>query len=187
MHINLLCACWHLEAMKGSSSLTSCRLPILSRLSSSLIRLNWRSLFPPWGSGPPLFKMATPFTGSAHTPLPGSGTHTTLGKTLSKDKDRTRDCYRKWDHKQNCEPKTYFLHERKVFCDLQCSRISSKVWNNPISISTIFGNFLTWTVPARQLSKPSLFLGGKNLLYCFFLYYLLQLVQIIINLNLLDA
>ncbi len=33
----LLCACRHLEAMKGSSSLTSCRLPILSCLSSSLI------------------------------------------------------------------------------------------------------------------------------------------------------
>ncbi len=37
MHTNLLCACWHLEAMKGSSSLTSCRLLILSRLLSSLI------------------------------------------------------------------------------------------------------------------------------------------------------
>ncbi len=36
--------------------------------------LNWRSLFPPWGSGPPFPKMAPPFTGSAHTPLPGSGT-----------------------------------------------------------------------------------------------------------------
>jgi hypothetical protein len=31
-------------------------------------------LFPPWGSGPPFPKMAPPFTGSAHTPLPGSGT-----------------------------------------------------------------------------------------------------------------
>jgi hypothetical protein len=37
MHTNLLCACWHLEAMKGSSSLTSCRLLILSRLLSSLV------------------------------------------------------------------------------------------------------------------------------------------------------
>ncbi len=36
--------------------------------------LNWRSLFPPWGSGPPSLKMASLFTGSAHTPLPGSGT-----------------------------------------------------------------------------------------------------------------
>ncbi len=36
--------------------------------------LNWRSLFPPWGSNPPFPKMAPPFTGSAHTPLPGSGT-----------------------------------------------------------------------------------------------------------------
>ncbi len=37
---------------------------------------NWRSLFPPWGSGPRFLKMAPPFTGSAHTPLPGSGTAT---------------------------------------------------------------------------------------------------------------
>jgi hypothetical protein len=36
--------------------------------------LNWRSLFPPWGFGPPFPKMAPPSTGSAHTPLPGSGT-----------------------------------------------------------------------------------------------------------------
>ncbi len=31
MHVNLLCACWHHEAMQGSSSLASCR-----RLTSSL-------------------------------------------------------------------------------------------------------------------------------------------------------
>jgi hypothetical protein len=36
--------------------------------------LNWRSLSLSWGSGPPFPKMAPPFTGSAHTPLPGSGT-----------------------------------------------------------------------------------------------------------------
>ncbi len=43
-------------------------------LSLSLSGLNWRSLFPPWGSDPPFPKMAPPFMGSAHTPLPGSGT-----------------------------------------------------------------------------------------------------------------
>ncbi len=42
--------------------------------SLPLSRLNWRLLFPPWVSGPPFPKMAPPFTGSAHTPLPGSGT-----------------------------------------------------------------------------------------------------------------
>jgi hypothetical protein len=53
---------------------------ILGLLSSShvfslpLSGLNWRSLTPPWGSGPPFPNMAAPFTGSAHTPLPGSGT-----------------------------------------------------------------------------------------------------------------
>ncbi len=40
----LLCACWHLEAMKGSSSSTSCRLLILSRLFLSLI---WAQLMLP--------------------------------------------------------------------------------------------------------------------------------------------
>ncbi len=40
--------------------------------------LNWRSLFPLWGSDPPFPKMASPFTGSAHTPLPGSGTIATF-------------------------------------------------------------------------------------------------------------
>ncbi len=42
--------------------------------SLPLSGLNWRPLFPPWGSSPPFPKMAPPFTGSAHTPLPGSGT-----------------------------------------------------------------------------------------------------------------
>jgi hypothetical protein len=60
------------------------RLPWLHVVFSSyhdvfslpLSGLNWRSLFPPWGSGPPFPKMAPPFTGPAHTPLPGSGTLT---------------------------------------------------------------------------------------------------------------
>jgi hypothetical protein len=52
---------------------------ILGLLSSShvfslpLSGLNWRPLFLPWGSGPSFPNMAAPFTGSAHTPLPGSG------------------------------------------------------------------------------------------------------------------
>ncbi len=71
---NLLCACWHPEAMKGSSSLTSCRLLILSRLVLSLVWAQLTLLVPALGSGPPFPKMAPPFTGSAHTPLPESGT-----------------------------------------------------------------------------------------------------------------
>ncbi len=35
---------------------------------------NWRSLSLLWGSGPPFPNMAPPFTGSAHTPFPGSKT-----------------------------------------------------------------------------------------------------------------
>jgi hypothetical protein len=42
--------------------------------------LNWRSLFPPWGSSPRFPKMAPPFTGFAHTPLPGSETLTAFLK-----------------------------------------------------------------------------------------------------------
>jgi hypothetical protein len=49
MHTNLLCACWHLEAMKGSSSLTSCHLLILSRLLSSLIWAQLTLLVPALG------------------------------------------------------------------------------------------------------------------------------------------
>ncbi len=52
--------------------------------SLPLSGLNWRSLFPPWGSGPPFPKMAPPFTGSAQTPLPGSGT-STMVKSLLQD------------------------------------------------------------------------------------------------------
>ncbi len=48
--------------------------PFYHVFSLPLSGLNWRSLFPPWGSGPPFPKMAPPFTGSAHTPLPGSRT-----------------------------------------------------------------------------------------------------------------
>jgi hypothetical protein len=52
-------------------------------LSLPLSGLNWRSLFPPWGSSPPFPKMAPPFTGSVHTPLPGSGT-VHVGRLISK-------------------------------------------------------------------------------------------------------
>jgi hypothetical protein len=36
VHIDLLCACWHLEAVKGSSSLSSHRLLISPRITSFL-------------------------------------------------------------------------------------------------------------------------------------------------------
>ncbi len=42
--------------------------------SLPLSGLNWRPFFLPWGSGPSFPNMAASFTGSAHTPLPGSGT-----------------------------------------------------------------------------------------------------------------
>ncbi len=70
----LLCACWHLEAMKGSSSLTSCRLLILSRPLSSLIWAQLPLLVPALGIRSPLSQNGAPIHRSVHTPLPGSGT-----------------------------------------------------------------------------------------------------------------
>jgi hypothetical protein len=60
MHINLLCACWHLEAMKGSSFLTSCRLLILSRLLPSLIWAQLTLLVPALGIRSPLPQNGAP-------------------------------------------------------------------------------------------------------------------------------
>ncbi len=77
MHINSLCACWHPEAVKGSSSLSSRRLLISPRITSSLFLCPESTDAPcsrPEDPFPPLPKMALPFTGSAHTPLPGSNT-----------------------------------------------------------------------------------------------------------------
>jgi hypothetical protein len=51
---HLLCACWHLEAMKGSSSSTSCCLLILSRLVPSLIWAQLTLLVPALGIQSPL-------------------------------------------------------------------------------------------------------------------------------------
>jgi hypothetical protein len=48
--------------------------PFYHVLPVPLSGFNWRSLSPPWGSGPPVPKMAPPFTGSTHTPSLGSGT-----------------------------------------------------------------------------------------------------------------
>jgi hypothetical protein len=56
------------------------RLPCLQTsryvFSPPLSRLNWRSLSPTGGPGPPVPKMASPPLGSAHTPFPGSRTST---------------------------------------------------------------------------------------------------------------
>jgi hypothetical protein len=65
---NLLCASSHLEAMKGSSSLTSCCLLILSRLSTSLIWAQLTLLVPAWGTrSPPLQDGAPIHRVRAHT------------------------------------------------------------------------------------------------------------------------
>jgi hypothetical protein len=60
MHINLLCACWHLEAMKGSSSLSSCRLLILSRLLFSLVWAQLTLPVPALGIQSPLSQDGAP-------------------------------------------------------------------------------------------------------------------------------
>ncbi len=74
MHINLLCACWHSEAVKGSSSLSSRRLLISLWVTSSLFlcpELTDAPLSLLRGFGSPLPRMAPSFTGSSHTPFPG--------------------------------------------------------------------------------------------------------------------
>ncbi len=57
--------------LSSSSHFTTYHVPPLP-----LSGANWRSLSLLWGSGPPFPKMALPFTGSAHTPFPGSNTLT---------------------------------------------------------------------------------------------------------------
>jgi hypothetical protein len=60
MHTNLLCACWHLEAMKGSSSLTSCHLLIPSRLPSSFVWAQLTLPVPGLGIRPPFPQYGVP-------------------------------------------------------------------------------------------------------------------------------
>jgi hypothetical protein len=79
VHINSLCACWHPEAMKRSSSSSSGCLLILPLISllSSLVWSQLTLLVPALGLRLPPPQMAPPFTGSAHTPSSGSDTMTT--------------------------------------------------------------------------------------------------------------
>ncbi len=85
-HINSLCACWHLEAVKGSSSSSSCRLLISPCITSYPFPcpVSTDALCSHlWGPVPPFPKLASLFTGSAHTPFPWS---TTIGMSkLSKN------------------------------------------------------------------------------------------------------
>jgi hypothetical protein len=68
----LLCACWHLEAMKGPSSLTSCRrLLILSRLLSSLIWVQLMLPVPVLRTRSPLSQNGAPIHRVRAHPLPG--------------------------------------------------------------------------------------------------------------------
>ncbi len=64
-------ASWSHEGVVFLVLLSSSHLTTYHVFSLSLSGANWRSLFPPWGSGPPFPKMAPSFTGSAHTPSPG--------------------------------------------------------------------------------------------------------------------
>ncbi len=75
-------ASWSHEGVVFLVLLSSSHPTTYHVFSLPLSGLNWRSLFPPWGSGPPFLKMAPPFTGSAHTPSPGSTTCTTNRKWI---------------------------------------------------------------------------------------------------------
>jgi hypothetical protein len=68
MYINLLCQAGITKPCGGRHP-----WPLVV-FSLPLSGLNWRSLLSPRGSSPSFPNMAAPFTGSAHTPLPGSGT-----------------------------------------------------------------------------------------------------------------
>jgi hypothetical protein len=61
MHVNSLCACSHSEAMKGSSSLTSCRLLILSRLLASPVWAQLMLTDPTWGARSLYLQNGDPF------------------------------------------------------------------------------------------------------------------------------
>jgi hypothetical protein len=78
MHINLLCACWHLEAMKGSSSLISCRLLILSRLPSSFVWAQLTLLVPTLGIWPPFSQDGVPIHWVRAHSLTGIRNNTTI-------------------------------------------------------------------------------------------------------------
>ncbi len=54
--------------------LSSSRFTEIHVLPSPVSEANWRSLFRPGGLPPTLSKMASSFTGSAHSPLPGCNT-----------------------------------------------------------------------------------------------------------------
>ncbi len=93
------------------------RLPWLLVVFSSyhvftlpLSGLKWRSLFPPWGSCPPSPKMAPPFTGSTHTPLPGSGT---MDMSLG-------------------EIHRYVSDAETIFVNLFCPQLSPFVWSDHV-------------------------------------------------------
>jgi hypothetical protein len=64
MHVNLLCACWHHEAMRGSSSLASCRLltsslfPCLGSTDAPCSRLGDPALLPQYSC--PIHRVRAP-------------------------------------------------------------------------------------------------------------------------------
>jgi hypothetical protein len=61
MHVNSLCACLHSEAMKGSSSLSSFHLLILSRLSTSPVWAQLMLTVPAWGTRSLYLQNGAPF------------------------------------------------------------------------------------------------------------------------------
>ncbi len=71
MHVNLLCACSHLEAMKGKSSLTSCHFLILSHLSSSLVWAQLTLFVPALGAPSPSLQNGAPIHRVRAHPLIG--------------------------------------------------------------------------------------------------------------------
>ncbi len=74
MHVNTHSV--HNRILKPWWGRILCVFPSHHVLSPPLSKLNWHSLTPTGGPGPPTPKMASPPTGSAHSPFSGSRTFT---------------------------------------------------------------------------------------------------------------
>ncbi len=161
MHINSLCGCWHLEAVKGSSSLPSCRLLISPHITSYPFPCPGSTDAPCsrlWGPVPPSPKMAPPFTGSAHTPSPGSMTSRYIVWSASK--------HTRWKGKM----KLIFI---RIYPVRGITKILN-IWAN----SNLRNCFRSWTREHRRVCVAKVCLYRKFSCKCTFTASLLRRLAI---------
>jgi hypothetical protein len=106
MHVDLLCACWYPWAVKGSSSLSFCRLPISLRFTSCPLLCPKLTDAPYSGPGtrPPPFLFQN-----------GVFIHRICTLSLPRVQDKSPPCY------LIIENETYILRIRKVTSNLFCT------------------------------------------------------------------